>query len=480
MSVMIRICLLIFIFSQQALGLEQPLDQNHFGQITFDPNKPSIQRWMTCYPDCSSKNKSSSELNIESNIFLKILDSNGIPHNDYEMKSRKVGDKFEITYTRSDYEDGISEVVFQNNPKNGFVELMIQSEKDIQVEIDPDKLLIEEDIYGMGSIYNGSWLVSLSDQGSENITALSQVIVQKSSWIGARTRFWTFLISPENHEATANRIIESELGLKLTSTAEDGLHHFILYFGPLNTKQFVGSEAELRQLMYAALWDWLRQLCFFIEWIFFLLLNFSGNAGLSILLLAFVLKVIIYPLNRVAEKWQDDVNIIQSALQPQIDEIKSSYSGEEANSRIMKLYKDKSISPFYPIKSLFGFLIQIPIFIAVFDVLGESIHLLGQPFLFIDNLSKPDQWLDIPFSIPYFGSSFNLLPLLMMLISMISAYLYSDKNMNIDLENKKKNQLYLMSFLFFILFFTFPSGMVLYWTSSNVLQLIRILYSKVL
>ena len=480
MSVMIRICLLIFIFSQQAIGLEQPLDQNHFGHITFDPNKPLIQRWTTCYPDCSSKNKSSSELNNESKIFLKILDSNGIPHNDYEMKSRKVGDKFEITYTRSDYEDGVSEVVFQNNPKNGFVELMIQSEKDIQIEIDLDKLLIEEGIYGMGGIYNGTWLVSVDDYDSKNLSNVNQSVIQEGSWVGARTRFWTFLISPKNHEATANRIKESELGLKLTSSAEDGLHHFVLYFGPLNTKQFVGSEAELRQLMYAALWDWLRQLCFFIEWIFFLLLNFSGNAGLSILLLAFVLKVIIYPLNRVAEKWQDDVNIIQSALQPQIDEIKSSYSGEEANSRIMKLYKDKSISPFYPIKSLFGFLIQIPIFIAVFDVLGESIHLLGQPFLFIDNLSKPDQWLDIPFSIPYFGSSFNLLPLLMMLISMISAYLYSDKNMNIDLENKKKNQLYLMSFLFFILFFTFPSGMVLYWTSSNVLQLIRILYSKVL
>ena len=132
---MIRICLLIFIFSQQAQGLEQPPDQNHFGHITFDPNKPSIQRWMACYPDCSSKNKSSSELNNESKIFLKILDSNGIPHNDYEMKSVKAVDKFEITYTRSDYEDGISEVVFQNNPKNGFIELMIQSEKDIQIEI---------------------------------------------------------------------------------------------------------------------------------------------------------------------------------------------------------------------------------------------------------------------------------------------------------------------------------------------------------
>jgi len=480
MSVMIRICLLIFIFSQQAQGLEQPLDQNHFGHITFDPNKPLIQRWTTCYPDCSSKNKSSSELNNESKIFLKILDSNGIPHNDYEMKSRKVGDKFEITYTRSDYEDGVSEVVFQNNPKNGFVELMIQSEKDIQIEIDLDKLLIEEGIYGMGGIYNGTWLVSVDDYDSKNLSNVNQSVIQEGSWVGARTRFWTFLISPKNHEATANRIKESELGLKLTSSAEDGLHHFVLYFGPLNTKQFVGSEPELRQLMYAALWDWLRQLCFFIEWIFFWLFNFSGNAGLSILLLACVLKVIIYPLNRVAEKWQDDVNIIHSMLQPQIDEIKNNYSGEEANDRIMKLYKDKNINPFYSIKSLFGFLIQIPLFIAVFDVLGESIYLLGESFVFINDLSKPDQWATLPIFIPFFGSSLNLLPLCMMIISLLSAYLYSDRNLNKNLLDNQKRKLYLMSVLFFVLLFTFPSGMVLYWTTSNFLQLMQTQIKKAL
>ena len=48
------------------------------------------------------------------------------------------------------------------------------------------------------------------------------------------------------------------------------------------------------------------------------------------------------------------------------DEIKSMFSGEEANRRIMQLYQDRNISPFYSVKSLFGFLIQIPIFIAVF------------------------------------------------------------------------------------------------------------------
>jgi YidC/Oxa1 family membrane protein insertase len=167
-------------------------------------------------------------------------------------------------------------------------------------------------------------------------------------------------------------------------------------------------------------------------------------------------------------------------LQPQIDEIKNNYSGEEANDRIMKLYKDKNINPFYSIKSLFGFLIQIPLFIAVFDVLGESIYLLGESFVFINDLSKPDQWATLPIFIPFFGSSLNLLPLCMMIISLLSAYLYSDRNLNKNLLDNQKRKLYLMSVLFFVLLFTFPSGMVLYWTTSNFLQLMQTQIKKAL
>ena len=188
----------------------------------------------------------------------------------------------------------------------------------------------------------------------------------------------------------------------------------------------------------------------------------------------------IFPLNRIAEKWQDDVNSIQSNLQPQIDEIKSMLSGEEANRRIMQLYRDKNVSPFYSVKSLFGFLIQIPIFIAVFDVLGESIYLLEKSFFFIDDLSKPDQWLSLPIVIPFLGSSFNLLPFCMMIISLLSAFLYHDRNLSSDLLSNQKRNLYFMSLLFFILLFTFPSGMVLYWTASNILQLLQIQIKKAL
>ena len=141
-------------------------------------------------------------------------------------------------------------------------------------------------------------------------------------------------------------------------------------------------------------------------------------------------------------------------------------SGEEANRRIMKLYKDKNISPFYSVKSLFGFLIQIPIFIAVFDVLGESIYLMNESFVFIDDLSKPDQWLSLPIFIPFFGPSFNLLPFCMMIISMLSAFLYYDRNLSSDLLSNQKRNLYFMSLLFFVLLFTFPSG----WCFTGQLQ----------
>ncbi|MGB0657661.1 MAG: YidC/Oxa1 family membrane protein insertase [Gammaproteobacteria bacterium] len=163
-----------------------------------------------------------------------------------------------------------------------------------------------------------------------------------------------------------------------------------------------------------------------------------------------------------------------------MDEIKSMFSGEEANRRIMQLYQDKNISPFYSVKSLFGFLIQIPIFIAVFDVLGESIYLLEKSFFFIDDLSKPDQWLSLPIIIPFFGSSFNLLPFCMMIISLLSAFLYTDQNLTGDLLQNQKRKLYYMSILFFVLLFTFPSGMVLYWTTSNLLQLTQMQIKKAL
>ena len=476
MSILFRISFFIFIFTQQAHSLDQELSD----RITLNPEEPTIQKWTTCYPDCLSNTNIFLDLNNNAKPFIKIFDSKGDAHDDYLISTDHEGDDFEVVYSSPNPLEEISKIIYKSGKENRFLELIIQSKDDVKIEIDLKNLLSEEDIYGLGGIYNGTWLVSLDEHGSENISKLRQINTKQGSWVGARTRFWSFIISPIKNNLLIDEIDGSESRFRLTSEAASGLHQFKLYFGPLNTAELSELDPELRQLMYSALWDWLRQLCFLIEWIFISLLNLVGNEGIAILLLACVLKIMIFPLNRIAEKWQDDVNSTQSDLQPQIDEIKSMFSGEEANRRIMQLYQDKNISPFYSVKSLFGFLIQIPIFIAVFDVLGESIYLLEKSFFFIDDLSKPDQWLSLPIIVPFFGSSFNLLPFCMMIISLLSAFLYTDQNLTGDLLQNQKRKLYYMSILFFVLLFTFPSGMVLYWTTSNLLQLTQMQIKKAL
>jgi YidC/Oxa1 family membrane protein insertase len=476
MSILFRISFFILIFTQQAYSL----DQNISDRITLNPEEPTIKKWTTCYPDCLSNTNIFLELSNDTKPFIEIFDSKGDAYDDYLISSDYEGDDFEVVYTSRNPLEEISNIIYKSDKENRFLELIIQSDDDVKIEIDLKNLLSEEDIYGLGGIYNGTWLVIVDEQGSENISSLRQANTKQASWVGARTRFWSFLISPIKNNLLIDEIDGSESRLRLMSEAGNGLHQFRLYFGPLNTAELSELDPQLRQLMYSALWDWLRQLCFLIEWIFISLLNLVGNEGIAILLLACALKIMIFPLNRIAEKWQDDVNSIRSDLQPQIDEIKSMFSGEEANRRIMQLYQDRNISPFYSVKSLFGFLIQIPIFIAVFDVLGESIYLLEKSFFFIDDLSKPDQWLSLPIVIPFLGSSFNLLPFCMMIISLLSAFLYHDRNLSSDLLSNQKRNLYFMSLLFFILLFTFPSGMVLYWTASNIMQLLQMQIKKAL
>ena len=476
MSILFRISFFILIFTQQAYSL----NQNISDRITLNPEEPTIKKWTTCYPDCLSNTNIFLELSNDTKPFIEIFDSKGDAYDDYLISSDYEGDDFEVVYTSRNPLEEISNIIYKSEKENRFLELIIQSDDDVKIEIDLKNLLSEEDIYGLGGIYNGTWLVNVDEQGSENISSLRQANTKQASWVGARTRFWSFLISPINNNLLIDEIDGSESRLRLMSEAGNGLHQFRLYFGPLNTAELSELDPQLRQLMYSALWDWLRQLCFLIEWIFILLINLVGNEGIAILLLACALKIMIFPLNRIAEKWQDDVNSIRSDLQPQIDEIKSMFSGEEANRRIMQLYQDRNISPFYSVKSLFGFLIQIPIFIAVFDVLGESIYLLEKSFFFIDDLSKPDQWLSLPIVIPFLGSSFNLLPFCMMIISLLSAFLYHDRNLSSDLLSNQKRNLYFMSLLFFILLFTFPSGMVLYWTASNIMQLLQMQIKKAL
>jgi membrane protein insertase Oxa1/YidC/SpoIIIJ len=76
--------------------------------------------------------------------------------------------------------------------------------------------------------------------------------------------------------------------------------------------------------------------------------------------------------------------------------------------------------------------------------------------------------------LPFFGGHLNLLPILMTGVTVLTSWIQTDPSLTPDLLHRQQMRLFLMAAAFFLLFYTFPAGMVLYWTTNNVLHLIKI------
>jgi YidC/Oxa1 family membrane protein insertase len=167
------------------------------------------------------------------------------------------------------------------------------------------------------------------------------------------------------------------------------------------------------------------------------------------------------------------VHRTEAKLAPELNEIRRNYRGEEQAAKVIALYKTHRVHPLYSLKSLVGVAVVIPVFIGAFDMLAENIWLDGRTFLWIDDLSRPDHLLRLPFEIPFFGAWFNLLPFLMTGLSVLASALHRHDAMDDASFGRHKRNLVLMALAFLLLFYTFPAGMVLYWTTNNLLSVIK-------
>ena len=197
-----------------------------------------------------------------------------------------------------------------------------------------------------------------------------------------------------------------------------------------------------------------------------------GHPGAAIIALAVSVKIFLLPLTVVAERLQEQVNATQARLQPGIDAIKAAYRGEERTRRTIALYHELGVHPLYTLKSLAGFMIQLPVFIAVFDMLAEDFDLQRVSFLWIRDLSRPDALAGLPACVPFFGCDLNVLPFLMSGVSLATLLRFRSSVLTPPLVRRQRRNLMAITALFFLLFYTFPASMVLYWTSTNSFQLL--------
>ena len=112
----------------------------------------------------------------------------------------------------------------------------------------------------------------------------------------------------------------------------------------------------------------------------------------------------------------------------------------------------------------------MPLLFALFLVFRTTIEFRGAGFLFwITDLSQPDSIFDLPFSIPLYGSSVCVLPLLMS----ITMFIQQSYTMSSSVDKSQKLMMQSMSVVFFLIFNSFPSGLNLYYTVSNVLNIFQ-------
>ena len=217
-----------------------------------------------------------------------------------------------------------------------------------------------------------------------------------------------------------------------------------LYVGPKDQVALAALAENLDLVIdYGWLW-WLAQPLF---WLLTLIQQFVINWGLAIIALTVVIKLVFFRLSAASYKSMAKMRTVQ----PKIQSIKDQYADDKAKQQqaMMELWKKEKINP---MGGCLPMLIQMPVFIALYWVLLESVELRHAPFiLWIDDLSAMD---------PYF-----VLPILMG----ISMWLMQRLNPAPPDPMQAKIMMY-MPIAFTFLMMWFPAGLVLYWLSNNLLS----------
>ena len=278
-------------------------------------------------------------------------------------------------------------------------------------------------------------------------------------WAGVRNKYFITTIAPttssrysvelEARYAVPVPEYDYRIGFRLSRS---GTWEGLLYVGPLDYEEIILYEAELERAMDLG-FPIVREISKVLLVLFVATYQFVPNYGWVIVLFAVVVKILVYPLTH---KSYESASKMQE-LQPKVAALREKYKND--NQRLsretMKLYRDEGVNP---LGGCLPLLLQMPIFIALYQTFSSTIELRQSPFiLWIDDLSLPDELLIA-------GISIHLLPLLM------AAAMFFQSKMTMK-DPKQAALVYIMPVVMVFIMWRFSSGLVLYWTVFNLLQI---------
>lgn len=206
---------------------------------------------------------------------------------------------------------------------------------------------------------------------------------------------------------------------------------------------------------------------------------FTHSWGLSIILLTVALRIMLYPLNA----WSFKSTAKMQQIAPDVKAIQDKYKKDpqKAQLEIVNLYRERGVNP---VSGCLPMLIQMPFLIGMFDLLKSTFELRGASFIpgWIDDLSAPDVLFSWNYPIFFIGNDFHLLPILLGAVMFFQQKLMSptpsDPNQMSDAQRQQRAMGSVMTVMFTVMFYHFPSGLNIYWLSSMLLGMAQQLWTN--
>lgn len=315
-------------------------------------------------------------------------------------------------------------------------------------------------------------------------------------WAGVVGKYFAFLLIPETQNVvtlteavqTTGETIPQKNTIYMSRAASGESKTtdvYSFYCGPQlsstlgiydNAKDniFGLSNHHLKKALDVSWLSWLENILKVLLEVFYFLIP---NYGVAIILLTILTKALLIPLSKKGT----ESTAKMSALQPKLQELQTKYKDdpEALNNAMAKLYKEEGINP---MGSCWPMLIQFPIFIGLYGLLNKDFSLRGAMFIpgWITDLSIPETIFTLPFNIPFLGAQIHLLPILYTASMIFSMKITQSATSGQAAGSKGMTwfMTYGMSIMFFFILYNAPSGLLVYWTMSNLLAILQQVYTN--
>ena len=313
-------------------------------------------------------------------------------------------------------------------------------------------------------------------EDSDNLSATSkdpqrEIITDTVKWLSFSQKFFNSGIISEKGFTGAT--IGSTPGLD-SATVKSGLMELSMpitdlyeganlryYFGPNSYKGLkeVTEGYEDNVYMGYKLVSWVNK--YIIVELFGFLEKYISNYGVIIMIIVLLVKLALFPLSRKSYLSMAKMK----ALKPELDAMKEKLGGDaqKMQQEQMKLYRQVGVNP---ISGCIPLVLQMPILFAMFFFFPNSIELRQQSFLWATDLSTYDVLINLPFTIPFYGSHVSGFTLLMTLSTLL--YTWSNNQVS-SVQGPMKSIGYFMPIIFMFVLNSYSSGLSFYYFVSNII-----------